>query len=740
MIRQYRAAILFLVFSCVASLFAGIKEDVLTVTGNRHTKIVWSRQTDGNAGTFGIGHKYRLLRFDTDVGTEAFVFPDTAEYFRAKMTWDGARIMYNKGPDLYVVNFDGTNNHLVSTNMGLGCAWYDETSGKQYAVVTVGNGCLTDYSNPSNVPIYKVNIADPTDRILVYTGQCSQAWLAISRDGKKLGGSFPWSPSTNGIYDIASKTLKSFNQYGCWAATPPDNSYRFMIYPDDSHRAWRTFNADGSNVRDIWLAGPPWIDSFSTYHARFAVNDPTIITLDGPHDSGCKGCHNTTNGSPHAEITVERVDTGLTTITAWARVTYNANDADFFASAWVDQGIIGGTPGIGLGRDSLNFTAVKGGVNPDSQSISVSNIGGGTLNAITVSSSATWLTLHKAGSGNGQTISNIVMLGTLDTGKYQATVTVSGGGASNTATYQVKLLVGLAARQLNSITVSPDTSIIAPNDSARVMALIADQYGNPFASTLNWTVSGGGTVNPAQTPSATSSSCVFISNGTEGTYTVTATSGAKNGKAYVIVTKNAVPSVSIVSPGAGDSVYQVGDTLVVRWTASTVVTGVGIDLSLDSGMTFGSLISGQAVNRTDARWGNFKWKITDSLVMRSGPKQSTISKGAQVMVMRYSDETVNGVSRIFRIKSRATSVASPAVRSAVPALSIYTVKDCLWLDWNGLGGGVVRIFDLGGHSRGTAKVDAAHPKAVFTDLQQGTYVVMESIGTRSFSHHIAIGQ
>ena len=110
------------------------------------------------------------------------------------------------------------------------------------------------------------------------------------------------------------------------------------------------------------------------------------------------------------------------------------------------------------------------------------------------------------------------------------------------------------------------------------------------------------------------------------------------------------------------------------------------------------------------------------------------------MVMRYSNESVNGVSRIFRIRSRATSVASAAVRSAAPALSIYTVKDCLRLDWNGIGGGVVRVFDLGGHSRGAVTVNAAHPKAVFTDLSKGTYVVTESIGTRTFSHHITIGQ
>jgi hypothetical protein len=197
-----------------SAVFGAIKDDILALTGNKHTKIVWSRQVGATNGAYGIGGTFKLMRFDTDVGVEADVLGTTDEYFRAKLTWDGNRIVYNRHADLYVVDFNGANNRLVGTNMALGCLWYDEQSGKQYAVVGVGSGCLTDYGNASSVPLYKVNIDDAADRILIFNNKSyNNIWMSISRDGKKLGGHFPWS-SNGGIYDIASNSLRNFGQYG----------------------------------------------------------------------------------------------------------------------------------------------------------------------------------------------------------------------------------------------------------------------------------------------------------------------------------------------------------------------------------------------------------------------------------------------------------------------------------------------------------------------------------------------
>jgi 16S rRNA (cytidine(1402)-2'-O)-methyltransferase len=133
--------------------------------------------------------------------------------------------------------------------------------------------------------MYKVNIADPADRILIFSGSCNQIWLSISRDGKKLGGSFPWS-NNGGIWDISGGTLLNFGQYGCWASTPPDNSYRFAIYPDDTHHGWQVFNADKSNSRFVALNTSAWINGYPTHNARFAINDPGYELVQAALASG----------------------------------------------------------------------------------------------------------------------------------------------------------------------------------------------------------------------------------------------------------------------------------------------------------------------------------------------------------------------------------------------------------------------------------------------------------------------
>ena len=240
-----------------------------------------------------------------------------------------------------------------------------------------------------------------------------------------------------------------------------------MLYPDDRHWMWRAYNADGSNPRDLYLNTPSWINGYPTHDCRFAVNDPTFCTYNGPFDAGAKDADLIPQGSAHSEVTLAKFDAGLTSVLGFARVT-NDQNPDYLSNAWIDQGASAGTPRIGLSADTLRFTAIKGGANPDSQSLQVNNTGGGTLGAVTAAESAAWLTVNLRGTGNAQRLVNYIAPGALDTGNYQTTVTVSGGGSSNTAAYTVKLRIALAPRQLASIVVSPDSAAIAPGPFAHV--------------------------------------------------------------------------------------------------------------------------------------------------------------------------------------------------------------------------------------------------------------------------------
>ena len=86
-------------------------------------------------------------------------------------------------------------------------------------------------------------------------------------------------------------------------------------------------------------------------------------------------------------------------------------------------------PAIGASPTSLSFAATQGGAHPATQTVSISNTGGGTL-SWTASDNAAWLTLSPAsGTGNGA-VTLTVSTGSLPAGTYNATVAMNAAGAA----------------------------------------------------------------------------------------------------------------------------------------------------------------------------------------------------------------------------------------------------------------------------------------------------------------------
>jgi len=96
-------------------------------------------------------------------------------------------------------------------------------------------------------------------------------------------------------------------------------------------------------------------------------------------------------------------------------------------------------PVMGESPTSFSFAATQGGDNPEPQTLSIANTGGGTL-IWTVSDNATWLTPSQtAGSGNA-TVTLNAATGGLAAGSYSAAVTIHATGASS-VTVPVTLMV-----------------------------------------------------------------------------------------------------------------------------------------------------------------------------------------------------------------------------------------------------------------------------------------------------------
>jgi hypothetical protein len=86
---------------------------------------------------------------------------------------------------------------------------------------------------------------------------------------------------------------------------------------------------------------------------------------------------------------------------------------------------IGGTPELDVDKSKLSFGAVKNGSTPSSQSIIISNAGGGTLQWSIASSDSSWLkTSHTSGSGDAA-IGVSVDISTLNVGSYTGNLTIS---------------------------------------------------------------------------------------------------------------------------------------------------------------------------------------------------------------------------------------------------------------------------------------------------------------------------
>jgi hypothetical protein len=88
-------------------------------------------------------------------------------------------------------------------------------------------------------------------------------------------------------------------------------------------------------------------------------------------------------------------------------------------------------PWIGLSPAMLRFSAVAGGPAPQPQTVEVENIGGGTLDIVTVSRAAGWLNVTASGEGNRQWLANSIDIEGLAEGGYRDTVVVSAVNATN---------------------------------------------------------------------------------------------------------------------------------------------------------------------------------------------------------------------------------------------------------------------------------------------------------------------
>ena len=270
-------------------------------------------------------------------------------------------------------------------------------------------------------------------------------------------------------------------------------------------------------------------------------------------------------------------------------------------------------PKLAVESSALTFQSVVG-QNPASQSVSISNSGGGTLNW-TASTSINWLSVRPAsGTGNG-TLQVAVNSASLAAGSYSSTITIAAPGAVNSpATVQVNLTV-----------VVPPPSLAL---GAASLSFLGAVGANPAAQSLGIANSGGGALSWTAA-AATASGGSWLS--------VSPASGSGNGALQVSVAAaslaagNYAGTITIAAPGANNSPATVQVFLAVivpgsgsyRITtfAGSGATGYGGDGGNATQAALGGLVQGTALDAA----GNFYLAVWTADKIRKVSAAGTIS-------------------------------------------------------------------------------------------------------------------
>ena len=322
--------------------------EVKAMTG-AHTRIVWLQDGDENAAPWGGGLKTKVMGLDTDDGKGVRpIFPDDGGYSWVYFTPDGKGVASThaaKGESwIEYINWDGTGlRKLVSG------AWLAGISGDPDGRTVWLYG---QKDENGKLMIRRYRLDDPSISEIMWDKNKTIGRFTISTDGKMGAGVYD-NPGTGKccVFELPNVAWHVVNN-GCQPAMlPGSDPYRVFVFNGD-HRSGSIFTnpTDAAKMtkqplslgRAFGVAGryevsfPKWSNNvhymllsspFTTPKNEEGIPFPGSEKMEGKY----KRYHD------RVEISIGRLDEGMTKIEKWVQITDN-NVGDYLPEAWIEPG------------------------------------------------------------------------------------------------------------------------------------------------------------------------------------------------------------------------------------------------------------------------------------------------------------------------------------------------------------------------------------------------------------------
>ena len=339
-INKTLAAIYFLLIACVFSPSGsfGAKADRIGAWTGKHTRLVWLQDQGDGSDTLAHGENLMLFGYDSQDGRgERPLLPKTSNYFRPIITPDGEQVIVSNRltRQMYLLDWDSGKVRELGEGVAV-AVWEDPNSGGLLRRTTTWVYCFSGLQ-PENKygtsqPLFRFPLEKPKKKELIWD-KTNMAWdnIQLSRDGKMLGGLFPWPDG--GVLWTKDKRWQRLGN-GCWTGLSPDNSKLLWIF-DGLHRNLQIHDVAAGKDWTVNINSAPGIDGLEVYHPRWS-NHPRYFAITGPYAKG-EGDNRIGSGGEKVEIYIGRFDERVQRVEDWIKVTENGR-ADFYPDLWIEDG------------------------------------------------------------------------------------------------------------------------------------------------------------------------------------------------------------------------------------------------------------------------------------------------------------------------------------------------------------------------------------------------------------------